>query len=368
MAGTNDFLPFATGAGANVLTQAQYAALAAVTQGFGAGLAASNQFNKVWRQSAFVSAMIGQFINEVGNLDALDNGNLAQLQTNFIAALRLAGPRIPLLAPTSFYVDGSFGNDASPGTSPAPWQTLAKAVTELKSLDMNGQVVTVYCQNAFATGLVVSGPFVGAAQGGPRFTFEAGSSITDPTANAILVSEGATITINGPVTLSAPNTVSGPPGTGFPDYAAIGMGLYTFSGGVINMTGGLNFGPCGVYHMNADTGIIRIDGSYTVSGNAQAHWIAAHAGILTVPAVLTGSLMVTVSFTGARTFSSSFAIATNGGLIISSSSTTQFSFPSGVVGPRYLATLNAVIDTGGSGPSFFPGNATGTTANGGQYI
>ncbi|HIG3161366.1 hypothetical protein M1924_05935 [Klebsiella pneumoniae] len=83
---TNDFKPFATGSGANVLPQADYESLSALASGFLSGKASSAQINKALRQSSTMAALIGQFINQA-NLDALDNGNVSTLLTNFVAAL-----------------------------------------------------------------------------------------------------------------------------------------------------------------------------------------------------------------------------------------------------------------------------------------
>jgi hypothetical protein len=49
----NDFKPFATGASANVITQADYEALTALLTGFQAGKASSAQINKAIRQATF---------------------------------------------------------------------------------------------------------------------------------------------------------------------------------------------------------------------------------------------------------------------------------------------------------------------------
>lgn len=84
----NDFLPFATQSGANVASQGDYAALVARLSGFSAGIANSAQLNKAWRQSSVIAAIIGQFIENHAQLDALDNGNLAALLANFEAAIR----------------------------------------------------------------------------------------------------------------------------------------------------------------------------------------------------------------------------------------------------------------------------------------
>ncbi len=85
---TNDFLPFATAGGANVLAQSDWLALAARLSGYTAGVANSSQINKGLRQSAAVAAMIGQFINDYGGLDALDDGNIANLVRDFTRSIQ----------------------------------------------------------------------------------------------------------------------------------------------------------------------------------------------------------------------------------------------------------------------------------------
>jgi len=92
---TNDLLPFGTGAGANVLSQSDYSGLVARQTGFQAGTAVSTQLNKVWRQSTFVAAMIGEFIKDNQTLDVVDDGNVAALEAKFAAALQsFLGPNI----------------------------------------------------------------------------------------------------------------------------------------------------------------------------------------------------------------------------------------------------------------------------------
>lgn len=72
---TNQFLPFAVGAGANALTPTAYAALTALlASGFQAGTASSAQINTVLRQASTVAAAVAKFIEGQG-YDALDNGD-----------------------------------------------------------------------------------------------------------------------------------------------------------------------------------------------------------------------------------------------------------------------------------------------------
>ena len=91
MAGSNDFLPFAAASGANVISQSTYAALAALGPGFTAGIANSNQLNKVWRQSSIMSAVLAQFIADVSGQNSTDDGTTANLLTNLMTTLTSAG-------------------------------------------------------------------------------------------------------------------------------------------------------------------------------------------------------------------------------------------------------------------------------------
>ena len=85
---TNDFLPFATDPAANVITQGAFDALPARVSGFVAGTAQSAQLNKAWRQSSVMAAVLGQFINDFGGLDALDDGNIGNLVRDFTRSLQ----------------------------------------------------------------------------------------------------------------------------------------------------------------------------------------------------------------------------------------------------------------------------------------
>lgn len=85
---TNDFLPFGGAAGANVMTQANYAALAARTAGFSSGTANSAQLNKVWRQASIIASVVAQFISDLSGQDAIDDGTTATLLSNLKSAVK----------------------------------------------------------------------------------------------------------------------------------------------------------------------------------------------------------------------------------------------------------------------------------------
>ncbi len=96
----NDFLPFAAGTGANVLTQAQYTALSALANGFASGIAPSVQLNKVWRQASIVAAVVAQFIVDASGQPAIDDGTTATLEANLFSAIRSAVKQFVILTDT----------------------------------------------------------------------------------------------------------------------------------------------------------------------------------------------------------------------------------------------------------------------------
>lgn len=83
----NDFLPFAVGNGANVLSQSDYAALAAISTGYQAGTAQSAALNKTWRQSSIMAAVLAQFIADRTGQNSVDDGTTATLLANLKASV-----------------------------------------------------------------------------------------------------------------------------------------------------------------------------------------------------------------------------------------------------------------------------------------
>lgn len=115
---TNEFLPFATVSGANVMSQSDWVSLPARSTGFQDGVAMPDECNKAWRQASFIGAVIGQFIADYSGLDALDNGNVADLEAKFVAALAAAADG------ANYLVDSGTAN-AVVVTSPSIGATVA---------------------------------------------------------------------------------------------------------------------------------------------------------------------------------------------------------------------------------------------------
>ena len=87
MTASTEILQFAGGGGANVLTQANYAALATILEnGYPAGILDSNLLNKTLRQSNFMAVGLAGFLVSKG-ISVPDDGNIAALAANIAAAI-----------------------------------------------------------------------------------------------------------------------------------------------------------------------------------------------------------------------------------------------------------------------------------------
>ncbi|WP_260619844.1 hypothetical protein [Klebsiella oxytoca] len=87
----NNFKPFAVGAGANVSSQTDWEKLVALSTGFTAGIARSDQVNKALRQATVIASVLAQFIANKTNSDVLDDGDTDALLIKLVQALNLSG-------------------------------------------------------------------------------------------------------------------------------------------------------------------------------------------------------------------------------------------------------------------------------------
>lgn len=110
---TNDFVPFATGVGANVEAQATYITDPQTALGQMPGVARSAINNKALRQATSMAAAFAQYLVNTTAINAVDDGNQANL-----IALIAAGFSATKMAPTIQNLTGS-GTYTVP-TNPAP--------------------------------------------------------------------------------------------------------------------------------------------------------------------------------------------------------------------------------------------------------
>lgn len=84
---TSEILQYAGSSGANVISQADYAALTSTrSNGMSSGIVQSALFNKILRQSSFIAAGLAKALSDLG-VNVPDDGNLAALAANLNVAL-----------------------------------------------------------------------------------------------------------------------------------------------------------------------------------------------------------------------------------------------------------------------------------------
>jgi hypothetical protein len=134
------------------------------------------------------------------------------------------------------------------------------------------------------------------------------------------------------------------------------VGIYALTGTKIRF-GNIDFGACTSSHIRSESGSnITVLSNYAITGNAPIHEYALFSASLTIN-------NVTVTLTGTPAFATAFAAGQFLGFIQGNGNT----YTGAATGARYSATMNGAINTSGGGANYFPGNAAGATATGGQY-
>jgi hypothetical protein len=90
-----DYVPFATGGGANVYAPATYQGLAVVGTGVQPGLADPQLANTTWRLASMIAAAVANYIAQQLGISVLDDGNLTNLINNFTSAVALGSKTSP---------------------------------------------------------------------------------------------------------------------------------------------------------------------------------------------------------------------------------------------------------------------------------
>lgn len=254
------------------------------------------------------------------------------------------GIREPLTAARTYYVrtDGSDSNDGLTDSSAGAFLTIQHAVDEVcHNLDLGEFGVTIQVRSGTFAENVALGSFLGTAAVTLR------GDLSTPANVAIAPATGSALGIS---------TTS--------RWIVEGFKLTSSNSHGVEATGPLrfqsiDFGSCAGFHIYCATGGYAFAlGNYQVSGGAAAHITTDSSG---ATARLEGR---TITVVNTPAFSTAFVYAVRGSAIIAASST----FTGAAPGTRYLVQSNSVVDTGSGGASFFPGNAGGSTATGGQYI
>lgn len=258
--------------------------------------------------------------------------------TTSVSALTALPRREVLVAARTYYVSTT-GSDSADGlTVGTPFLTIQKAVDVAASLDLVIYQVSIQLADGTYTAGVVLKSYVGALAPIIKGNNANPQNVIISTTAAICFSN----TSGRDWQISDLSTQS------------TGTGNHLYGGNI--KFSNLRFGNSPEYHIFANGGLIQANGNYSIVGGAQFHYACVSGSI-----VCSGR---TVTVTGTPAFSGAFALAGRGGVLESFSTT----YSGSATGSRYNANANGVIFTNGGGANYFPGNAVGTTATGGQYV
>jgi hypothetical protein len=356
-----DFLPFAISPSANVLSQTDYEALAAVASGFVQGVAVSPQLNKVWRQSSFIAAALATLMSEDLAQDVLDNGDLPGFVAQLRAALIANQPRQPLVVPRTLYIAPNGSDTLGDGSAGNPFQTPQHAFDyAIAKFDFGGETVTLQLADGlYTTGIYAYGTATGGTASSPVII---NGNATSPGNVVINTTNGTDViaALGGSSVMVQHITMQSTSITGVGGGACLRAGL----GGVVQFNN-VVFGPCGgpagTHMWSAQGGAIyAVGGSYAINGGAVIHAQAIQGSFCQISSL---NHPVAIAITGNPTFSGSFVDVRSNGVIESSS----LSYTGNAHGVRYAVRTGAILNTGGvaSGtPTFFPGDVAGTVDSG----
>ena len=269
----------------------------------------------------------------------------------FVTLVALQGNSIreKLTAARTYYVrtDGSDSNTGLANTSGGAFLTIQKAIDVVaQTIDLGAYSVTIQVADGTYTASVTMRPYIGTGavtiQG--NSTTPANVVLSTTSAHCINNSSRSALTVKD---VKIQTTTSG-------------YGVVASNGGLVSINN-VDFGACANGHMYIDTyGRVTAAGSYAISGSAPAHVIPNLQGSFTMNSG-------TVTLTGTPAFSSAFLYCSSLGFAYINGVGSAVTFSGSATGKKYDVLLNSVVNTGGSGTNYLPGDSAGTTSSGGLY-
>jgi hypothetical protein len=259
-----------------------------------------------------------------------------------------------LHAPLDYYVNFATGDDnLNDGLSAmSPFQHISRAIAGALSFNQNGFSVNIHC----ADGTWVTGQGVGCPPINGSGVINIYGNVSNPDACSIIVNAspgGSPFVVYGPSYTIAGFRVSNQ----YANPNDANCGIWSAGPGYVTV-GALNIGPCLNCGIGCSGGSMSVNGPLIFDG-AMPNGVGSDGGMMQFNQVNP----VAVTLRAGTAFSQAFANASRRGLNICWLSTITGT----ATGPRYLASGNGVVDSGGKSVNFFPGNAPGTLATGGQY-
>lgn len=258
------------------------------------------------------------------------------------------GGRELLTSARTYYVrtDGSDSNDGLANTSGGAFLTVQRAVdVVLGTLDFYGFNVTIQVADGTYTGTITANsPQVGAG------TLEIRGNLTTPGNVVFNPASGQAVGANG---FGCRLRVRG---VRIQSSGSATLLQATFGGYV--EAGTVEIGASSSQAIYADSqGAIRFIENWSVVGNSPSLFLIQGGGVVV-------NLFRTVTLVGSIAFASSFCTVNSTGVLLIYGCT----FTGSATGVRFYVIANGVIDTGGGGASYLPGDVAGSELTGGRYV
>lgn len=276
--------------------------------------------------------------------------NVAQIQ----AMLGIGVGRIPLLAPTTFYVATTGSDTTGLGTSASPWATPQFAYNYIVSkYDFANQSVTVQLANGTYSGPQINQGWVGG--GNLIFNGNSGSPTAVTLTGTSQAAFGTSATPLGGI-LTLQNVVI----TSSNNY-----GILHNSVGFLSLGTGLTFGATNNSQIVAGLSgsvISSVGQSYTVTGGTTSgsHWLATNPGAMVEVVNTTITIANPITLAGGA-----WATASNLAEIFTVSLT--FNNPGNVTGQKYNSSGLSFVQSNTGNINTYPGTVAGTTSLSGVY-
>lgn len=271
--------------------------------------------------------------------------SLVSTARNYISREKLSADR-------TYYVrtDGSDSNDGLSNDAAGAFLTLSGALSAIERIDFNGYTVTLqFAAGTYASSSPITIPHMTGLGEVSNFLILGDASTPS---NVIFNNTSASQYDNYLQTAAYSQVYL----RGIKFTATNGGCITAALGGILHFDS-LDFGACGssAGHILATTGgTVVAMGNYTISGGAKVHFGTYLPGVIDI-----GTVSPTITLTGTPAFGTgafgAFAVTDSGGYILGGGT-----FSGSATGQRFYCVPGAIIQTYGSGLSYFPGNSAGT--------
>lgn len=255
-----------------------------------------------------------------------------------------------LVTNTDLYVNGSTGNDANNGLSPATAkQTISAAVTTAWTFPPSQYTITIHVADGTYNESVYTPTTPGPA------VVITGNSTTPSNVVVQGVNNKHCFAVVGPnfLTVEYLKVITGT-GT-ICGFASIGSGASLTTRNTVS-------GACAYAVHEAYNSASLSVGSHTYSGNSPFAILTLSGGNLTLSGNASFVISTPITLTAWASAGSNGTIGTT-----PPPQLPTFTNAGNATCKKYEAYLNGVITSGGAGVNYFPGGVAGTTATGGQY-